>query len=538
MKKIFLFLILIIITVFLCSCVSPGPNVLPEENETESDNENEFVFALMPSQISLDPAHAYTALESQIYTAIYEGLVTYHPFTLQPLPGVAHDWEVSEDGTIYKFYLRETAAFSNGDPLTANDFKTSWLRMLDPDLKAEFSTFFDIIKGARDYRTGVESDTKLVGINVLSNYVLEVELESPAAHFLKLLCHMSFVPTHSHYQDESDWKERESIVGNGPFFIYKRNNDEIILLKNNLYWDKENVSLEKLIFRFYEEPVKISEDYNKTEVNWALNWDFETLDKQEDVLFNPMFATSYFFFKCSLPPWNDTRVRQALTLLIPWENIRNDQVFFPTSRLVPEIPDYPEVEIINETKIEEAFSLLEKAGFRDGKGLPDIVIRITPGGDSERMARIMAEAWEDKLGIKVSLDLQDFSIYFANLKKNDYTLGQMTWIGDFADPLTFLQMWTENSNLNDAGFVDVEYDNLIKKATAEEGIARYEIFSQAESIILKNAVVLPVSHRPTVNLLDLGYIDGWYPNPLDIHPFKYFSFKAGQVLPNIVMLDY
>ncbi len=127
--------------------VEPTAEGTEGSDSAEEEKEREFVYALLSSEVNFDPLHAYTALESQVYTAIYEGLVIYNPLTLNPLPGAASHWDKSPDGKTYRFYIREEALFSNGDRVRAQDFRDSWLRILDPDADAEYSTFFDIIKG-------------------------------------------------------------------------------------------------------------------------------------------------------------------------------------------------------------------------------------------------------------------------------------------------------------------------------------------------------------------------------------------------------
>jgi ABC-type oligopeptide transport system substrate-binding subunit len=128
-----------------------------------------------------------------------------------------------------------------------------------------------------------------------------------------------------------------------------------------------------------------------------------------------------------------------------------------------------------------------------------------------------------------------FSAYFDSLKKGDYDVGSSTWIGDFADPYTFLQMWRKDSNLNDAGNNDAEFENLIDKSMGEEGSKRWRTLSEAEEILLKHGTVLPISYSFAVNIIDVSEIDGWYENVLDIHPFKYLSFKSFRPLPGVVM---
>ena len=495
----------------------------------------ELVFATLTGSIRLDPAHAYTSLESQIYTAVYEGLMTYDPMSLAPRPGAARRWEVSEDGRTYRFFLREDGRFSNGDPVTAKVFQDSWLRVLNPEANAEYSTFYDIIAGARDYRTGRQPDAAKVAIRVVAPYVLEVELERPAPHFLKLLCHMSFVALHPFYHREEGWEQRDSIVGNGPFFIMEKDEGKIVFVRNNLYWDRSDVALDRIVISFMADPGAMSEGFNQGLIHWADHWDSSQVEDTDKIVFNPLFSTSFLFFRSDRAPWDDARVRRALALLVPWENIRNDQVFFPTARLVPQIPDYPDVERIEAPDRDEAMRLLEEAGFPQGAGLPPIVARIPSGGDSGRVLGVMAEAWKEALGVEVTLENVDYGRYFSSLKQEGYTLGHMTWIGDFADPLTFLQMWTTDSNLNDARYGNSEYDALVQDGTAQDGEERYATFGRAESIILRDAVIMPISHQPSLNLIDLERIEGWFPNPLDIHPFKHLKFRGPRVVPNLVM---
>ena len=147
-----------------------APALLPAQ-EAEP---RELVAVYAPKKLTLDPVHIYTTMEAELATALYEGLASYHPLTLQPVPAVATDWDVNRAKTVYRFRLREEALFSNGDPVRAQDFRDSWMRAIDPATKAEYSFLFDVIKGARAYRGGQKGE---VGIRAVSDKLLEVELE-------------------------------------------------------------------------------------------------------------------------------------------------------------------------------------------------------------------------------------------------------------------------------------------------------------------------------------------------------------------------
>ncbi len=513
----------------------PALCLLPAQDNEQQEEPAEFVVVYSPKKLVLDPRHIYTTMESELSTAIYEGLLSYHPFSLEPIPAVASSWKMSPDRTLYTFTLREDAHFSNGDPVRAQDFRESWLRILDPEAGAEYSFLFDVIKGARDYRLG--RDGEELGIRVVSETKLEVELEKPASHFLKLLCHMTFAPVHSSYRDRDNWDQESNLIANGPFYLYDRSPDELVLKKNGLYWDSGRVELETLRVRFMDDPEAISQAFNNGEVHWANNWDTQLLLDRTKIVFNPLFATSYFFFVCQQEPWTDERVRRALALLVPWEQIRNEeQRLLPTSRLIPAIPGYPEVKGIEGPNREEALSLLAEAGYPNGIGLPALLFKLPGDSESERIAGIMAESWKEELNLQVGFSTFTFDVYLDEVKKSDFTIGSATWIGDYADPLTFLQMWTTDSNLNDARFTDKEFDELVEKSFSQEGKQRYERLGESEEVLLQKAVVLPISHTPAFNLIDLDRVEGWFPNILNIHPFKYLRFRALRVPPGVVRL--
>ncbi len=496
----------------------------------------EFVMAASPRQFSLDPLHAFTSFESQFYTAIYEGLVVNHPFTLAPMPGLAERWELLDGGRKYRFHIRADAVYSDGTPVRAKDFVDSWLRILDPAAKAEYSFLFDPIVGAREYRNGAQKDAGKVGIRAVSEKVLDVELVKPAEYFLKILCHISFLPVHPAYVKARDWGSAKSVVGAGPFIITRRTDAEIVLAKNMLYWDAANVSVDRIVIRFMKDAAKSTEDFLADAVQWSEIYPTKKIQDSNLVMSYPLFSTSYFYFMCDKPPWNDWRVRRGLALLVPWEKIRTEESFaFPDSRIVPSITSYPEVKGITGQSKEEALKLLADAGFPQGKGLPPLRIKV--GASEESDVKLMAEAWKDAVGLKTEIrTIGADADYFAEVKKGDFTLGDSTWIGDYADPLTFLQLWTTDSNLNDARFSDLEYDAAVSDALAiQDTEGRYKKLAQAEDILLSKAAVIPLSHSPALHLIDLDRIGGWYPNILDIHPFKFIGFKDQKAPPGVAL---
>lgn len=492
----------------------------------------DFVVNFLPADVQLNPIHSYTTTEAQIYTAIYEGLVVYDPLTLEPQPGVAERWEVSDDRRTYTFYLRDDAKYWNGDRVSAQDFRETWLKLLRPDTEAAYASLFDIIEGAQAYRNGDSTDRESVGIRARSAGVLEVTLEHPASHFLRVLCHHSFVVVHPDLLEIETWQEPTEIIGNGPFVINDASDDEMVLARNESYWDSDRIELDTLRFVFSDDYLGITEQFNIGEIQWVRGAiDIPTVRYQDTIVVNPLFATTYYQFNAASTPFDDWRIRRALALLIPWGAVRDEAIqFLPSANLVPSIPYYPDVEGILERDEERAVELIEAAGIEQ---VPDFTITIPGGEENQRVAGLMKDAWEPVLGNSIAIEQVLYPEYFDLIEDEQYTVGTVSWIGDFADPLTFLEMWTSGSNLNNSAYSNREYDSIVRKAMEQSGVGRYETLAEAEELLLWDAIVLPISHSPAINLIDLTRVDGWYPNPLDVHPFKFIAFSDGGTLRGI-----
>ncbi|MCL2094217.1 MAG: peptide ABC transporter substrate-binding protein [Treponema sp.] len=494
---------------------------------------DELAVTFSSGDLELDFRQSIMASEAQIFTAIYEGLFSYHPLTMEPVAAAAYNWEVSEDRRTWTFSIREGARFQNGDPLRAEDFRAAWFSMIDPQRNAPYSSMFDVIEGALDYRLG-RGRAEDVGIWATAEKTLVVRLISPAAFFPSMLCHHSFSPIHPSMVDEENWLETWP-VSNGPFFISEMDEKGIVFSKNPYYWDNRSVELNRLEIIFVDDGEEASALWNSGVARWIYgDVNIDQLNDLSGIQVNAMFATHYYFVRSAREPWNDFRLRQALALALPWEEIRENH-FLPASTLIYPIPGYPEVEGLERTDLEEARQLLADAGYPQGVGLPELVIRITPSWDAGRIATLMAEAWFSLLGIPVRIDVVPFRDYFASLRNDDYDVGSLTWIGDFADPYTFLKMWIRDSNLNDARHNDDDFETLMTRSMGEEGSQRWATLAEAEQLLLERGNVFPISYTPALNIIDLSEIDGWFTNVLDIHPFKYMSIRSRRPIPGVVL---
>jgi oligopeptide transport system substrate-binding protein len=494
-------------------------------------DEDMLTFYMGTGSLELDPHKAVNTTEAQLFTGLYEGLVSYHPSTMKPLPGLAAWWQLSEDKLTWTFYLREDARYSNGDKVTAEHIRKSWLACLSPEGGSFFSSLLDIIDGASDYRNGLISSEE-VGIRAEEENKLVVTLNKPAPQFLSILCHFSFVPVHPVMSDIEDWSQVRNIPVTGPYRIRSIEKDRMVLEVNPYYWDKESIDIPTIEITMNRDTQAVMMKFNRYELDWIMSgFNTQLLSNPNGMVLSPLFGTTYYYFNNRETPWNQENVRKALALLLPWDAIYSQQLI-PAHTLVPPIGDYPSPAVPMTQNLEEAMALLEEAGYPRGKGLPEIVIRITSGLWGDPIPVWMKQFWEENLETTVRIETIPAREYYDSLAEPGYTLGSLSWAGDYADPMTFLQMWESDSSFNDALFQSEEYDSLLRESAEVEEEERYNELSEAEKYLLDSGEILPMAHFPAIHMLDLRFLGGWYTNALDIHPFKYLFRKNDNPVPH------
>ncbi|MCG8478927.1 MAG: ABC transporter substrate-binding protein, partial [Spirochaetales bacterium] len=274
----------------------------------DHDDGDEFVISFPHGIIQLNPIYSLTSSEAQIYTGIYEGLVSYHPRTMEPIPATAQRWEVSEDGLTYTFRLRENARYWNGDPVVAAHFRDTWFELIDPETDAAYNFLFDIIDGVREYRRGELRNRRRVGIRAVNDRTLEVRLRKPATHFIQTLAHHAFVPVHPSVRDQRNWSGLETIPGNGPYRVSERSDRELVLERNEQYWDVDEVAIPRMRILFTEDDddETVTQRFNRGEIDWVTaGIDFSEVQFAENIVFNPLFATTYYFVRSDVEPFSD-----------------------------------------------------------------------------------------------------------------------------------------------------------------------------------------------------------------------------------------
>lgn len=483
------------------------------------------------TEIETDPAQGQTALEAQVLTALYEGLVAYDPQTLRPVPGMAESWNFSDDGLTLTFHLRAGISFEDGTTVTAGVFRASWLRILAPETRAPFAALLDPIEGAQDFREGKTTDPSQVGIETPNDSTLVLRLHEPAPHLVAVLCHYAFVPVSAQWISDP----KGAPPANGPYHLTKTTPERWTLEKNPNYWDAAAVHIPRLEFDFSDDAVQVTKDYKEGKLDWvADSIDGSASIGASYVSANAVFGTSFLYIRSDKAPWTDPRVRQALILLLPLEQIRKSYLQ-PTSVLIPHFQGYPEVKGYEVQDKARALQLLADAGFPDGKGLPPVTMALPDNDGNIGFVKTFQDAW-GAIGLDVKFTPVSGN-YYDSVAKVDHTIGYFSWIGDFLDPVTFLVLWKTGSSLNAFGFSDPDFDKLLAQAAKQSADDRLKTLAKAEELLLDNGLLIPLSHTPSFHLIDRDTVGGWYPNALDIHPFKSLFWKPAKPLKNLARFD-
>jgi len=509
---------------------------LSSANSVADFPQTEFVANLSSSIPEWSPLKAYNADEAQVLSAIYEGLFVYDPYNMNPVPGLAESWTLSKDSLTWTFKLRGGAVFADGTPITSAIIRDSWVALLDPKLNAPYASLLDPIQGVGDYRSGKTTNPATLGLDASDPTTLVVKLVAPAAHLPKILCHHAFSAIHpadiaaaAKANRPADYKP----IASGAFSVESVSAEGIRLVKNPRYWDAARVYLPSIYLDLNANADALTARFNRGEINWLGG--ASTINKVSDsasVHVTPMFATEYFFFRTTWGPWADSRVRNALLLAVPWADLRSNYLI-PATTLVFPLADYPQLDGITTLNVAEAKAALAKAGIADPTALEPLVISIPESAAFQGLVDILKKAWTD-IGLRVEVRTTPFAQYYPSLRTDDYALGVTSWIGDFADPLSFLEIFRPTSSLNDSGWISDDYEKLIdESATCKLAKDRYAKLAEAEKVLLADAVILPVAHNPSLNVIDTNGISGWYDNALNIHPFKFIRFSPRRALPGV-----
>jgi len=427
---------------------------------------------------SLDPHLVTGQADGRVVMALFEGLTRYNAQTAQPEPGLAESWEISPDGRVYTFHLRTNAAWSTGEPIVAEDFVWSWRRILSPETASEYVGVLFYLKNGEAFATGRLRDFSQVGVRALDRLTLQAELESPTAFFLDLCCFQPFavLPRRRIERDGDRWLHARPFMCSGAYMLESwRLNDRVRLRKNPHYWDAANTQSDVVDLLSCVVPATALNLFLSGAVD--IVWDKELvppdlidrLKDRPDFHIAPSLGNYFIRINLTRHPFGDVRVRQALALAIDRERIVSritkggERIAFSVSppgiangTLIYQPPDGLR------PNPARARQLLAEAGFPGGEGFPTVVYTYNTQESHRKIGVELRDMWGRELGLRVELRQLEWKAWLRAQSMLDYDLVRSSWVGDYNDPNTFLDLFMSDNPNNRTGWRNPRYDRALR----------------------------------------------------------------------------
>ena len=492
----------------------------------------------------LDPQTITGVPEHKLMMALFESLVSEDPKDLHPVPGIAESWEISTDGLVYTFHLRNNAKWSNGDPILAGEILESYQRMISPALASEYAYLvYNFVVGAKDYYLGKITDFSRVGFKAPDDRTFVVTLNSPTPYLLKIIAsHYAWTPVPTKVvkkfgplsQKRTAWTRLGNHVGSGPFMLKDWvANQKIVVVRNPHYWDAKSVRLDEIHFLPTEDISADERMFRAGQVDMTYELpntkiDAYRRDNPTALRLDPYLGVYFYRLNVARPPLNDKRVRQALALAIDRESIvRNvtrggQQPAYAVS--YPGTAGYsPRAKLTG--SLADAKRLLAEAGFPEGKGFPSIELLYNTSENHRALGEAIQQMWRKNLGINIELANQEWKVYLDLQHTRNYSICRAGWIADYVDPHVFLEIWETGGGNNDTNWSNATYDELLRQSlVALNDEARYEIYQKMDAILVDELPVIPIYYYTKVAAVS-PRIKGFYPTLLDNHPYKYIYLE-------------
>lgn len=482
---------------------------------------------------TLDPHLAEGVPTSNILRDLFEGLTTIAPDG-RIVPGAALHWDISRDGLTYTFFLHPDGRWSNGEPVTAEDFVWSWRRVVDPSTGASYGRMLAPVANAEAIFAG-ELPPEDLGITALNESTIQIELSDPTPYFLGLLTHPTTYPVYHPAVEEHGRSHVRpgNLISNGAYRLTDwQIRSRVELERNEHFRAADEVIIERVVFYPFEDE---NTEFNRFRVG-DLQWTYQVPSSQfawlrrnmpEALMVSPWFGTYFFAFNLTREPFEDNlALRKALNLAVDREIITERVTRFgelPTFTLVPPgLPGYesPEPEYADWTQSEreqEARRLYREAGYSDDNPLT-VELRYNTSENHRKLAVAVAAMWKQVLGVRTRLINEEFRVFLQNRAQRRVTeVFRAGWIGDYQDPFTFLELFHSGHGRNDPGYDNPQFDRLLERIASERIPARrHNLMAEAERMLLADQVILPVHVYVTRRLID-PRLKGWKENVMDHH---------------------
>lgn len=520
------------------------PEAGAEETVGEMADTQELVYVLNNEPDGIDPNVTNNSFASPFIINCFEGLVTYDE-SGSVVPGDAESWESNDDLTVFTFHLRDGLKWSDGSDLTASDYVYSALRVLTPETTSQYVNMLsDYIVNAQEYYDGTAS-AEDVGVKALDDQTLEFTLKAPCPYFIDLVSMWVYFPVQeaTTTANGDQWTaSADTYICNGPFKIAEMNMGEgMVLVKNENYWNAENVTLEKLTFRYILDVSTALTAYENGEVDGVRSIpssDYARL-KADNAGINiaASYGTVYYDFNCAAEPYDNPLVRKALCLAVDRESLINNVVqvdatpaySFLAPGYVVDGVDVTEgrsdFELSATADVEAAKAALAEAGYPDGEGFPTVQLSFYSDDNVKKIAEAIAAMWEENLGITVEVSSADWAVFYDSVMSGDYEVAAMGWSADYVNPMSFLPLLYTEDVTNNCFYSNPDYDAIVDQIKVEKDSAKFvELVQAADAEVSAEYPVLPLYYKSN-NYLLKDYVDGVY-----MTSSSNFYFKNAKVM--------
>ncbi|UHS59528.1 peptide ABC transporter substrate-binding protein [Agrobacterium vaccinii] len=490
---------------------------------------------------TLDQAQTSINIEAFILKDLYEGLTIYDAAG-KIVPGAAESWTLSDDGTVYTFKIRADAKWSDGSPVTAEDFVFSFKRVEDPKTAAKYANILYPIKNAEKLNKG-EGKLDDLGIKAVDEKTLEITLERPTPFFLELLAHQTALPVSkaSVEKNGADFVKPGVMVSNGAYKLEAHvPNDSLTVVKNTNHWDAANTKIDKVIFYPISDQAASIRRFEAKEMDLAFDFSADQLERLrksygDQVHVSPTLATYYYTFDTREAPYNDVRVRRALSMAVDRDflakEIYNGSQLPSYSMVPPGMGSYGEpakadfASLSQLDREDEAVKLMKEAGYGEGGKPLSVEIRYNTNPNHERVATAIADMWKTTFGANVSLVNLDVASHYGYLQEGGkFNVARAGWVADYADAENFLALSVStNKTFNYSKFNNPEFDALMKKSYDEKDpAARNKILHDAETILMREQPVAPFLTQADLWMVS-SRVKGWVDNANNEHLSRFLS---------------
>ncbi|MEZ8030187.1 ABC transporter substrate-binding protein [Enterovibrio norvegicus] len=510
------------------------PEAQPQATETKLAEVQELVRGNGTEVASLDPHKVEGVPESHVLRDLMEGLVIQDDLG-NTIPGTAESWS-TEDNQTFTFKIRKDAKWSNGDPVTAQDFEYSFKRAADPATASPYAWYIEYtkMKNAKDVTSGKKPTSEL-GVKAIDDHTLVLETEVPLPYFVKMMAHTTMYPVHRSTVEnfKDSWTKPGVFVGNGAYVLKDWVvNEKIVLERNENYWDNADTVIDKVTFLPIENQNAEMNRFLSGEIDITYeipNEQFRRLETEypDNIVVSPNLCTYYYGFNTQRAPFDDVRVRKALSYTIDRDVVTKailGQGQKPAYALThsgitgfnPETPEYASMS--QQERDAKAKELLAEAGF-DAENPLDFTLLYNTSENHKKIAVAAQSMWKKSLGnfVSVNLENQEWKTYLDSSKQGDFDVRRAGWCADYNEASTFLAIAMTENGSNDQKYSSAVFDkamnDAVKVAKTEE--ERNKFYAIAEAQLAQDMPIAPIYQYVQPRLVSTAV--GGYPdqNPQD-----------------------